>query len=164
MWGKPVGVKIVKFAIDARIHELDSARGSRAYEKQKCQLELELQCFLGSLPSAEMLHSAQLQDILRFLVWKDNRGRTQVHREQCPFQGRGRNNLANVPFGSQQAPLIQQSASSGPFPIVRGDLQLGMSLHAEQPGSAPLHQVILKGCGIGASTHALQVSHPVVHG
>ena len=73
-------------AIDARIKAIDTEKKSRAYEKQKSQLEKELGHFLDSLPCPKTVLSASPQDILRFLVWKDCKGRTQVHLDQCPHQ------------------------------------------------------------------------------
>ena len=75
-------------SIDSRIEELNKAKSSRAYEKQKSQLESELQVFLESIPTCpKTIHSASPHDILRFLVWKDAKGRTQVHADHCPFIG-----------------------------------------------------------------------------
>lgn len=85
-------------AIDARIREINSVRGSRAYEKQKSQLEVELDHFLESLPCPKTLLSASPQDVLRFLVWKDCRGRTQVHVDQCPYAGQAGRQPCHCPI------------------------------------------------------------------
>jgi len=74
-------------AIDSRIRDLDRARTSRAYEKQKSHMEIELLQFLESLPSPKTLLSASPKDIVRYLVWKDSKGRTQVHKDGCQYLG-----------------------------------------------------------------------------
>ena len=65
-------LKIDLVHIDARIKELDSARASSAYQRQKTQLESELSSFLASFQPQKTLFSATPKDIVRFLVWKNN--------------------------------------------------------------------------------------------
>lgn len=84
-------------SIDDRIDELNKARSVRPYERQKSKLELELVGFLESLPFPKTLHSACPKDIIRFLVWKDKNGRTQVHIEQCTFYGQPGRHPCNCP-------------------------------------------------------------------
>ena len=51
--------------------ELDSARASRAYQRQKTQLAFELSSFLAFFQPHTTLFLATPRDIVRFLVWKD---------------------------------------------------------------------------------------------
>ena len=70
------------------IEEMNKVRSYRAYKKQKSQLELELQLFLGSMPTCpKTVHSVSLHKVLYFLVWKDVKGRTLVRVDQCPLVG-----------------------------------------------------------------------------
>ena len=75
-------------SIDSRIAQLNRTRSTLPYQKQKTRLELELQCFLNSLAFPKSVLSASPQDVVRFLIWKDSAGRTQVHAAHCPFLSR----------------------------------------------------------------------------
>lgn len=85
-------------AIDSRINELDKTRLTKSYEKQKSALEGELRSFLQSLPFPKTLQSTHPKDIIRFLVWKDKRGRTQVHSAQCSFLGKAGKQTCGCPL------------------------------------------------------------------
>ena len=74
-------------AIDCRISSLQSVRAAKPYEKQKCSLYLELESFLSSLPTSKSPISASPKDVIRFLVWKDSKGKTKVHEPSCPNFG-----------------------------------------------------------------------------
>ena len=50
-------------------------------------METELLQFLESLPSPNTLLSTSPKDIVRYLVWKDSKGRTQVHKDGCHYLG-----------------------------------------------------------------------------
>ena len=56
-------------------------------QKQKCNLYLELKSFLSSLPTPKSPISASPKDVIRFLVWKDSKGKTKVHAPSCPNFG-----------------------------------------------------------------------------
>jgi len=58
-----------------------------SYSKQKDSLQKELERFLGSLPGCPTLMSVIPRDICRFLVFKDQNGRTQVYKNGCSFLG-----------------------------------------------------------------------------
>lgn len=75
-------------SIDSRIAQLNRTRSALPYQKQKTRLELDLQRFFNSLTYPKSVLSASPQDVLRFLVWKDSAGRTQVHAAHCPFLSR----------------------------------------------------------------------------
>ncbi|EDO49265.1 predicted protein, partial [Nematostella vectensis] len=63
-----------------------------SYDKQKSQLEKELCNFLSSLDPPKSILSCIPQDIVRFLVWKDRKGKTKVHRDGCsPSTSRTKN-------------------------------------------------------------------------
>ena len=73
--------------IDRRISCLQSARAAKPYERQKCNLHLELESFLSSLPTPKSPISASPKDFIRFLVWKDSNGKTKIHVSSCPNFG-----------------------------------------------------------------------------
>ena len=54
---------------------------------QKSQLEVELQTFLGTLNPPKTPFSCTPKHVIRFLVWKDQKGRTKVHQQDCKFLG-----------------------------------------------------------------------------
>ena len=74
-------------AIDRRISSLQSVRAAKPYEKQKCRLQLELESFLSSFSSPKTPVTASPKDAIRFLVWKDSKGKTKVHTPSCPNFG-----------------------------------------------------------------------------
>ena len=63
---------------------LAEAKSNKSYERHKSSLHKELVNFLSSLPVPKALPSACPSDIKRFLVWKDNSGKTVVHLLDCP--------------------------------------------------------------------------------
>ena len=73
--------------IDHRISSLQSVRAAKPYEKQKCSLHFELESFLSSLPTPKSPISASLKGVIRFLVWKDSKGKTKIHSSSCPNFG-----------------------------------------------------------------------------
>ncbi|CAH3174858.1 unnamed protein product [Porites evermanni] len=66
---------------------LAEAKRNKSYERQKSSLHKELVNFLSSLPVPKALPSASPSDIKKFLVWKDNSGKTVVHLLDCPGLG-----------------------------------------------------------------------------
>ena len=66
---------------------LAEAKSNKSYERQKSSLHKELVNFLSSLPVLKALPSASPSDIKKFLVWKDNSGKTVVHLLDCPGLG-----------------------------------------------------------------------------
>ena len=73
--------------IDARLRTLQSVSQNKAYQKQISKLHLELERFLQSVPLPKSVYNATPNDIARFLVWKDNSGKTKVHIPSCPLFG-----------------------------------------------------------------------------
>ena len=67
---------------------LQSSSLSSAYSKQKKSLRADLEGFLYALPGQKNLFDATPLDICRFLVFKDSKGITQVHKTGCPYLGR----------------------------------------------------------------------------
>ena len=90
-------LKIDFVQIDARIKELDSARASKAYQRQESQLESEFSVFLASLQPQKTLLSTTPKDVVRFLIWKDGKGKTMVHKDSCPFLGLQGKQTCNCP-------------------------------------------------------------------
>jgi hypothetical protein len=66
-------------SIDRRIRDLQSRRKSSRYGRQKSRLELELETSLAAFDPPKTSFSCQPDDVVRFLVWKDRKGRTKVH-------------------------------------------------------------------------------------
>lgn len=60
---------------------------STEYAKQKSKLQIELEQFLKSLEPSKSLSCAHPSDITRFLVFKDTKGKTQVHLISCVNKG-----------------------------------------------------------------------------
>jgi hypothetical protein len=63
-----------------------------AYEKQKAGLIKDFESFLsrhheGSLDTSSNLACATPQDVTKFLVNRDSKGRTHVHKDGCKFLG-----------------------------------------------------------------------------
>ena len=69
-------------SIESRIAQLFNKQST--YERQKSRLLDQLCQFLASLPMLKDLMSASPHDLVRFLVWKDKSGKTQVHAVGCP--------------------------------------------------------------------------------
>lgn len=90
-------LKIDLAHIDARIKELDSAGASRAYQRQKTQLESERSSFLASFQPQKTLFSATPKDIVRFPEWKDWKSKTMVHFDSCQFLGLQGKQSCNCP-------------------------------------------------------------------
>ena len=90
-------IKIDLEQLEARIKHLVSARASTAYQRQKSQLEAEFSGFLAYLQPRNSLFSATPRDIVRFLVWKDGKGKTMVHKDSCQFFGLQGKQSCNCP-------------------------------------------------------------------
>lgn len=72
-------------SVDSRISQLFD--NESVYDRQKSRLSDLLVKFLRSLPTPKDLDSATPLDLVRFLVWKDATGKTQVHLTTCPHRG-----------------------------------------------------------------------------
>ena len=112
-------------AIDRRISSLQSVRAAKLYEKQKCRLQLELESFLSSLPSFKTPTSTSPRDVIRFLVWKDSKGKPRFTYLAVPTSALIPNrNVATLP----DWPLVQLIAQLGnciPFLIPLADQVIG---------------------------------------
>lgn len=72
-------------AIDLRVRSLEQSRADTRYGKQKSALESEFCEFLSRLSVPKSVSTALPQDVISFLVWKDQGGRTVVHKPTCLF-------------------------------------------------------------------------------
>ena len=72
-------------SIESRIAQLFNKQSP--YERQKSRLIDQLWQFLASLPMPKDQMSASPHDLVRFLVWKDKSGKTQVNAVGCPRRG-----------------------------------------------------------------------------
>lgn len=79
------GVEVNK--LDTRLREVDRKARSGAYKKKKAALVVELEDFLSIMPGGKCLRSVGDKDLRCFLVFKDSKGKTQIHDEQCSFLG-----------------------------------------------------------------------------
>ena len=75
-------------ALDNRLLQIASVTASTSYAKQKSSLQKELESFLASLPFPRDISTASPRDLCRFLVWKDQKGKTKVHNTNCLFFAR----------------------------------------------------------------------------
>lgn len=83
----PEKVSINLDEIDARLDLLQKQRAGKPYERQKSSLQLDLERFLNSMPHSKSVLEATPKDILRFLAWKDQSGKTKVHVPSCRMFG-----------------------------------------------------------------------------
>ncbi|CAG2203881.1 unnamed protein product [Mytilus edulis] len=73
--------------LNDRILELDSLLQSTKYSKQKLVLQKSIVSFLSDLNPQKSLNDALPSDIRKFLVYKDDSGKTQIHKAQCKNRG-----------------------------------------------------------------------------
>lgn len=73
--------------INERISTLDNLLEASQYSQQKCQLKREITEFLGFLEPPKDLYTALPDDIRKFLIFKERKGRTQLHVQSCTFKG-----------------------------------------------------------------------------
>lgn len=74
-------------SIDERLQQLFNFDRATNYAKQKDSLQKELEEFLTALKSGTTLSTVTPRDICRFLIYKDQNGKTQVHVNGCKFLG-----------------------------------------------------------------------------
>ncbi len=87
---RPIGKEALTLdinRIDSRLREVDRTAREGAYAKRKEALVVELEDFLGSLPGTPTLATVSDRDLRRFLVFKDRKGKTQVHDKGCAYLG-----------------------------------------------------------------------------
>ena len=70
--------------MDDRLRQLALFDQAAYYSKQKALLQRELENFLSSLPGSITVSTVTPHDICRFLVHRDKKGKTQVHRNGFP--------------------------------------------------------------------------------
>ena len=61
-------------------------------------METELLLILESLSSPKTLLSASPKHIVRYLIWKVSKGRTQVHKDGCQYLGQQGKHPCNCPY------------------------------------------------------------------
>lgn len=86
-------LKKLKFPVDeesiqSRMSDLVKVKNNTRYARQKSALEVQLSEFLAVCSPPKDLQSAIPRDIIAFLVWKDQGGRTVVHNPTCPNLGK----------------------------------------------------------------------------
>ena len=90
-------LKIDVKLINSQIAQLFNKQST--YERQKSWLFNQLCQFLASLPMPKDIMSASPHNVVRFLVWKDKTGKTQVHSVGCPHRGLGGHLSVGAPTG-----------------------------------------------------------------
>ena len=70
-------------AIQERFKEFQSVMRSNPYQRQKSVLKQQLSQFLGALSPPRTVTSCTAGDIVKFLISKDESGRTVVHSSLC---------------------------------------------------------------------------------
>ena len=83
----PQRVPLCLPSIFSHLPTLQSIRSGKPYQKQKTKLQEELKRFLYSLPTPKSVDATSSQDITRFLVWKDRKGKTKIHFPACKLFG-----------------------------------------------------------------------------
>ena len=73
--------------MDERINAIQSNHLSTAYSKQKQSLKSEFESFFFCSSWSQSLFDATPVDVCRFLVFKDSKGKMQVHKPGCPHLG-----------------------------------------------------------------------------
>ena len=94
---------------------LAEAKSNKSYERQKSSLHKELVNFLSSLPVPKALPSASPSDIKKFLVWKDDSGKTIVHLLDCPGLGQCQHVSCSCPTRLAAGTVDSLIGNSGPF-------------------------------------------------
>ena len=75
----PVDEKVIQ----ERFQEFKSSFERRPYQRQKSALEQQLSTFLGSVSPPKTISSCTVDDVIKFLIYKDSSGRTVVHVPTC---------------------------------------------------------------------------------
>ncbi|XP_045197171.2 uncharacterized protein LOC123551928 [Mercenaria mercenaria] len=73
--------------IEDRLSLLDKKTDQSNSAKRKRSLTASLADFLSNLPTPLTLCSCSPEDIRKFLVWKDEFGKTKIHTASCPYIG-----------------------------------------------------------------------------
>ncbi|MEW8548342.1 MAG: DUF640 domain-containing protein [Candidatus Thiodiazotropha sp.] len=76
---------------------LDDLLDVSHYSQQKCQFRSEINAFLFSLQPAKDLYTALPDDIQKFFIFKERKGRTKLHVETCVFKGQARKQSCDCP-------------------------------------------------------------------
>jgi site-specific recombinase XerD len=75
-------------ALDARLQQLDERLLQKPYNKKKWATVKEFSDFLVACPLRTKISQATPEDVRRFLVWKEKRGKTQIHEVTCSYLGK----------------------------------------------------------------------------
>ena len=75
----PVDEKVIQ----ERFQEFKSSFERRPYQRQKSALEQQLSAFLASVSPPKTISSCTVDDVIKFLIYKDSSGRTVVHVPTC---------------------------------------------------------------------------------
>eukprot|EP00794_Sanderia_malayensis_P015556 gene15556-biopygen13268 len=73
-------------AIQARFDSLTRYKQVKPYQKQKGKLQQDSESFLWSLPTKKTVATATPRNVIDFLIWKDQFGKTITHTDACKSQ------------------------------------------------------------------------------
>ncbi len=83
--------------IDVRLRSLDRTIANTPYQRKKGGLRRELEDFLSKLPNPPSIKDLKPNDVRRFLVHKDAKGKTKIHAKDCPLSGQQRHTSCPCP-------------------------------------------------------------------
>lgn len=75
-------------SIDGRIQELANRITDSKANKRQTRLYDNFTGFLSMIPGKVTLESCTPEDIIKYLIWKDKFGKTQVHSVNCKYLGK----------------------------------------------------------------------------
>lgn len=88
---RPGPIKVTQtndYIVEKRLKLLDNMLSSKAYSKKKSALELEFCKFLETTCGGKCLLDTTPLDIKKFLVKKDDSGKTKIHEISCKYLGK----------------------------------------------------------------------------
>ncbi len=69
--------------VKARLNKLTAYHSKKPYQKQRSSLQKQLESYLWSLAERKTLKTANPNDIISFLIWRDKFGKTVLHTQNC---------------------------------------------------------------------------------
>ncbi|KAI8510818.1 hypothetical protein Bbelb_117340 [Branchiostoma belcheri] len=76
-------IPVDHMAISQRLEQIKVTQASSAYATQKSALKALLSDFLSTFSPPKNVACASPVDVVKFLIWKDEKGKTKVHEKGC---------------------------------------------------------------------------------
>ena len=136
----PKLVQIDQGRIKSRLQSLESFKAKKPYQRQKSNLQKQLESFLWSLPDKKSVATAAPTDVIQFLVWRVNLGKLcytqRAARQQQQHKG---HSFVTVKRACLLGLSITTLENSGGYSKIMAEGQLGTktSTWGTQP---PIHQ------------------------